>query len=100
MTQSILLYERRYHERDGIRFDLEYYLLIDQIILGGTALDVYGVKIQHFREGVLLSQGSYRGITPFGPQIMSLLNRLADSLTLPGGAERMLETPRGLRLRP
>ncbi len=94
MTKSILMYQRQYHDRQGQRFDLEYYLLIDQIFFGGNTLDIYGARILHFQNGQLLAQRTIRGITPFGPQIVSVLNRLADGLILPSSMERMVQTPR------
>lgn len=91
MTKGILMYQRQYHDKDGHRYGLEYYLLIDQIFFGGNCLDIYGAEIRHFRNGKLLAQRTIRGITPFGPQISSILHRLSDGLILPGAMERMVE---------
>ncbi len=91
MTKGILMYQRQYHDRDGNRYGLEYYLLIDQIFFGGSCLDLYGAEIRHFQNGKLLARRTIRGITPFGPQISSILNRLSDGLILPGAMERMVE---------
>lgn len=90
MTQSILMYRRQYHDRKGTKYDLEYYLLIDQVVFGCNSLDIYGARIEHYSGGELLAQRTIRGITPFGPQITTVINRLADGLILPGAMERMV----------
>lgn len=91
MTKGILMYQRQYHDRDGHRYGLEYYLLIDQIFFGGSCLDLYGAEIRHFQNGRLIAQRTIRGITPFGTQISSILNRLSDGLILPGNMDRMVD---------
>lgn len=90
MTQSILMYHRQYHDQKGNRYQLEYYLLIDRVFFGCNSLDIYGAKIEHYEEGHLLTCQSIRGITPFGPRITALMNRLADGLVLPEGMTKML----------
>lgn len=88
MTQSVLMYHRQYHDREGNHYQLEYYLLIDRVFFGCNSLDIYGVKIEHYTQNQLLSCRALRGITPVGPRITALLNRLADGLVLP---EKMME---------
>lgn len=90
MTQSVLMYRRQYHDHSGCRYHLEYYLLIDQVVFGCNSLDIYGAKIEHYSDERLLSQRSIRGITPFGPNITSLVNRLADGLVPPERMETMI----------
>ncbi|MBE6945227.1 MAG: hypothetical protein E7459_03965 [Ruminococcaceae bacterium] len=90
MTQSILMYHRQYHDRQGHCHQLEYYLLIDRVFFGCNSLDIYGAKIAHYEEDRLLTTQAVRGITPFGPKITILMNRLADGLVLPGGMGKML----------
>lgn len=90
MTRSILMYERYYHDSLARKYHLQYFLLIDEVIFGDNSLDVYGVKVAVFRDEAFLEQRSIRGITPFGPTIASILNRLADSLATPNTMERMV----------
>ncbi len=91
MTQSILMYQRLYHDCQGRRFELNYYLLIDQVIFGCNTLDVYGLRVEHYGQEQLLGQRTLRGVTPFGPRIVTLLNRLANGLVMPDRVEFMLE---------
>lgn len=90
MTQSILMYDRQYHDHTGQSYHLEYYLLIDRVIFGCNSLEVYGIRIRHYAGEELLSQRAIRGITPFGPRIVTFINRLSDALTPPEVMGRMI----------
>lgn len=90
MTRSVLMYERFYHDSQARKYHMQYYLLIDEVIFGCNTLDVYGVKIMAYRDGAFLDQRSIRGVTPFGPTIASILNRLADGLATPNTMERLV----------
>lgn len=90
MTQSVLMYQRQYHDQAGSACDLMYYLLIDQVIFGCNSLDVYGIRVEHYEGEELLGSRSIRGITPFGPRVTAMINRLADGLVPPGSMEKML----------
>lgn len=91
MTQNVLMYQRVYHDGAGRKYELDYYLLIDQVIFGCNTLDIYGLRVEHYGQERLLGQRTLRGLTPFGPRIVALLNRLADGLVEPAGVEPMLE---------
>ena len=90
MPRSILMYERYYHEGEARQYHLQYYLLIDQVTFGCNSLDIYGAKVLAFCNGEYLDQKVIRGITPFGPRITAIVNRLADSLATPKTMERMV----------
>lgn len=87
---SVLMYERSYHGDGGTGYQLNYFLLVDQVFFGCNSLDVYGAKIELYHREQLLDQKVIRGITPFGPKIASLLLRLADGLVQPSRMESML----------
>ena len=93
MTQSILMYQRRYPDKQGRQQELCYYLLIDQVIFGCNTLDIYGLRVEHYGQERLLGQHTLRGLTPFGPRIVTLLNRLADGLVEPSRVDGMLFEP-------
>lgn len=90
MTRDILIYERFYHDKQARKYHLQYFMLIDEVTFGGNCLDIYGAKILAYRDGDFLDQKVIRGITPFGPRIMSILNCLADGLATPNTMERVV----------
>lgn len=96
LTHAILLYTRRRRDRRGRSFELQYYLLTDAVYFGSSVLDIYGAEIRMLGpDRTPAGSRSVRGVTPFGPRIMEILNRLVENMVtpdaLPAALQQMLE---------
>ncbi len=83
MTRKMLMYSRTFRDRQGVRQELQYYLLTDEVMFGLNTLEIYGARICMTDPKGRREEKTIRAITPFGPRITSMLGVMADGLVTP-----------------
>ncbi len=72
---------------------LEYYLLTDDALFDGGSLEVYGVEILCYRDGMRKPEiARIRGITPLGGRIMDILGQLCRGTVTPSALREVMDS--------